>query len=252
MEENKKNDALSPDGPQLIRGRLRERLDNYWYHYKWHTVAAIFVIIVVLVCTLQMCSKTEYDIQILYAGDKAIDRTSKGGDIPEYTKITTALSGRAEDYNGDGEVNLSFVDKYVLTDGQMSEIEATLGEGEELPYSLLAQNAEDLGEMLVYGDFFLCFLSPEIYEQFKSKSDVDIFYNLRDVGAGLGDDAFYSDTAIKLSSLDFYSVSGISSLPEDTLVCLRGTVSVLDTKNAKEQFAYSLEFLKKIILFSLD
>jgi hypothetical protein len=252
MEENKKNDALSPDGPQLIRGGLRERLENYWYHYKWHTIAAIFIIAVVLICTLQMCSKTEYDVQIMYATGKPVSRYSESGDMPDYNKIVSSLMNKTADFSGDGEVNVSFVDKYVLTPEQMAELEANLQPGEEIPYSLLMQNANDIGEMMVYGDFFLCFLSPEIYEQYRSKSEVDMFYNLREVGAGLDDSCFYSDSAIKLSSLEFYNESGISSMPEDTLICLRGTISALNTKDAKRQFAASLEVFKKIIETSLN
>lgn len=252
MEENKKETELSPEGPKLIRGRLAERLDNFWYHYKWHTLAALFIIIVVVVCTLQMCSKEEYDLQVLYAGDKAVNRTSESGDIPDYNKIVSSLTTLVSDYDGNGEISVAFSDKYVLTKDQMAEIEAGLKPGESLPYQLLTQNSEDLGEMLVYGDFFLCFLSPEIYEQYRTKSEVDIFYDLSEVGSSLGEDAFYSSSAIKLSSLDFYGQMGISSLPEDTLVCLRGTISALNGKSAKEQFARSLETLEKIINYKAN
>ena len=36
-------------GELRVENRFTRWLDNYWYHYKWHTVIGVFVLIVVLI-----------------------------------------------------------------------------------------------------------------------------------------------------------------------------------------------------------
>ena len=51
-------------------------LENFWYHYKWHTIAALFVLLVTVVMIVNCARREKYDVYILYAGDKAVS-TSK-------------------------------------------------------------------------------------------------------------------------------------------------------------------------------
>ena len=32
----------------------KEKLQNFWYHYKWHSLVAVFLVIAILICSL-MC-----------------------------------------------------------------------------------------------------------------------------------------------------------------------------------------------------
>ena len=70
---------------------LKEKLKNFWYHYKWHSVVALVVVIALLVCTLQLCKKESYDTYILYAGSKSIGRTGEGGGDAEIETVTSSL-----------------------------------------------------------------------------------------------------------------------------------------------------------------
>ena len=40
--------------------------ENFWYHYKFHTIAALFGIFVLVVGILQLTGKTNPDIYIMY------------------------------------------------------------------------------------------------------------------------------------------------------------------------------------------
>ena len=62
----------SPEVKIKVNTKFSEWLDNYWYHYKWHTIAVLFAIFVVVICTFQMCRRTVTDIQIMYAGNEDI------------------------------------------------------------------------------------------------------------------------------------------------------------------------------------
>ena len=73
--------------------------------------------------------------------------------------------------------------------------------------------------------------------------DEDAFLNLREYARDGVE--YYSDSAIRLSSLDASRLSGFSSLPEDTLVCIRRP-SILGGKS-KEHQAY-LENAQKMLV----
>ena len=52
-------------------------LDNFWYHYKWHTIAVIFVLAVAIVCTVQLVNRSDYDAVIAYAGSKNVSKKAE-------------------------------------------------------------------------------------------------------------------------------------------------------------------------------
>ena len=89
-----------------VSGGTAAKLENFWYHYKWHTIAAIFALFVIIVCTVQCASNTKYDIQILYAGDHVFGRTSSDGSYPEYVKMSSTLADFADDYDADAMLRL--------------------------------------------------------------------------------------------------------------------------------------------------
>ena len=68
------------DGEVKIKSKLTERIENFFYHYKWHTLIALFLIFTITVCTLQTCQKSSYDAYIMYAGGTNISSTPKEGE----------------------------------------------------------------------------------------------------------------------------------------------------------------------------
>ena len=75
-----------------------QKLENYWYHYKWHTLFGIFMLIIFSVCITQCAGKTEPDAMVLYAGRlKNMITPSEDYREPSFESIMR------EDYNGDGE-----------------------------------------------------------------------------------------------------------------------------------------------------
>ena len=42
---------------------LKKWLDNYWYHYKWHTIAAVFVLFLVGYTVVQNHQVEKYDME---------------------------------------------------------------------------------------------------------------------------------------------------------------------------------------------
>ena len=250
MEESRERDEGKLNGDVKLHTPFTERLENYWYHYKWHTIVAVFVLVVLLVVGLQMCSKESYDAYVLYAGDKELERDSKNGEIPLYNTVLSSLGRVAEDYNGDGETLISLTTLLALTSEQIKDAENN--PDLEVNYGLLQSDRQTLEDRMLYSEYYVCLLSPEVYEDFKTVNDVRIFANLAPYAPESSSLEYYSESAIKLSSTDFYKLPGISQLPEDTLICLRLSSAVADAfggeKNA-ENFKHAEDIVRNMLSY---
>ena len=87
----------------------KEKLQNYWYHFRWHTIAAIFLVAIITFMVANCMTREKHDFIVVihthsYIDDRGIEK------IEEY------LEQYAEDINGDGKVtvqvsNCSFSEK---------------------------------------------------------------------------------------------------------------------------------------------
>ena len=218
-------------------------LDNFWYHYKWHSIISLFLIFAVTVCTVQMCQRTEYDVHIMYAGAHRVSRQNKDGDVAEYSKILTALKSVTDDFDGNGETNVGFLDLHILSNSEMQE-------SEDYSAQQVLSDRERLTDNFGVSDYYLCFLSVSVYEEYKEVSDAKMFVPLTQYVNESAAPAYYAEDAIYLSSTDFYSLAGINDLPEDTLVCIRNINAVsshFDSKNAEKQFKRAVSVFSDIV-----
>lgn len=81
---------------------FKKKWENYWYHYKWHTWAAVFIVLVLIVCIKSMVDKPRYDYEIMLIN-------SKGVMDDAVTAMEEELAKYGEDLNGDGEVTVGVV-----------------------------------------------------------------------------------------------------------------------------------------------
>lgn len=235
-------------------GSLAEKLDNFWYHYKWHTIITLFVVFVISVCAVQCATNTHYDIQILYAGNHAFGRTSVDGGYSEYMDTVSSLSEFAKDYDENGQTNVSFLDLYLLTKAELAEIESNNG---SVSISLLQENTTTLNNSLSTGDYYVCFLSERLFKQYsEGEKNLGRFAKIADYAAEDREYDYVSEYGIRLSSLNIKDMPGISLLyAEDTVVCIRkiGAWSkIFSNAQSEEQFARSEDFLRTLLAYSKD
>lgn len=241
---------ISPE----MKSPLLSKLENFWYYYKWHSIIALFLIFCITICSLQFCTKRTYDVHVLYAGSANIMRTSEDGDIPAFNRLETALTARAEDYNEDGEVNLSLYTLAFLSDSDRAEIakdpELTINE------ALLQQDYEFFRDNFLYGNggnYNVAFISPYVYEEYNHFSGVSMFMPVAPyLDADYADYELYSDTAVKLSSTAFYKNSATirEIFPEDTLVILKiksYTASGFDKAGTDARYTASESFFRSLL-----
>ncbi len=243
-------DVTTVDGPVKSAGKLW--FENFWYHYKWHSIVAVFVIVAIVVVSLQMCTRTEYDVYIVYAGDHEIKKTVSGTNSP-YAEAVKSLTRVAEDFDGDGEVNVNFLNLFVVNE---EEREALLAgtTNMEINETLVKEDTETLETNIAYGDHYIFFLSERLFREYEEEFDGAIFTSLESYGNEGRTYEYLTEgkTGIYLHSLEIGDLPTLADLPEDTVVCMRAlspVSSVFGKKQNEENFERSEEVMRNILAF---
>ncbi len=87
----------------IIPKTPKEKLQNYWYHFKWHTIGAIALIAVITTMCVQCATREKYDFIAVIFTNSYIE-TGRMDKIEEY------LEQYATDIDGDGKVSVRVVD----------------------------------------------------------------------------------------------------------------------------------------------
>jgi hypothetical protein len=224
-------------GEVLTPSTPKEKIQNFWYHYKWHTVVSLVLIVALLICSLQFCTKESYDAYILYAGSKRIGRTASDGDVAEIVSVISSLKRVTSDFDENGEVNISFTGLYYLGAGEAGEADAA-------DTALLVNDKKTLTSLLEHSEYYLCFISTAVYDEYHRVGDSERFITLNEYKAENPELRYHSDSAIYLSSTALSKLPALSSMPEDTLVVIRHP-SVLGAKSDAHMIHF--ENAKKIL-----
>ncbi len=222
--------------------KVKEKIANYWYYYKWHTLIAVFFVVVLSILIAQMVTREDYDINILYAGPELIS----DNDSAELCSLASQIMPK--DYDGDGTKRAALNHLLIMTDEQLQDAyDAGLS-----PYVLnnkkIRENRELLTSNAYAGDFLIYFLSEECYLPLK---EAGAFVPLDDYGIKNG--VRYDDYAVLLHTLDIAKFSTVlDKLPNDTVVCLR-KVRLSSGGNSKQELMLEQhkEFMRAFTEFKL-
>lgn len=259
-EKDVEREGTPPDGKigsdVKMSSPVLKKLDNFWYHYKWHTLIALFAILITVICTFQLCSKPSYDVHILYAGYYNIDRTqTEDGSLPEYNTFLSSFKQVGGDFDGNGEISISLATHRVMSEAKRDELYSA---GDYVSEALVTSDRKDLYDRMLYSEYYLCILSTEVYDDCMKKFDGDMggrglfFVDLSEYMPEGADVEYYGEynNAVKLNSLEFSRMAGLCNLPEDTVLCLRfrsGFTSVVNDAESEENYRRSIEVLKNIL-----
>lgn len=268
-EINEKNEAENDVGESNAAKRLRMLgisveeeppsepikkagfFENFWYHYKFHTIAALFGIFVIVVGVLQLTTKTNPDIYIMYAGEKFYENTDG---------ITGAFVGAMPtDYNGDGEKAVNILQIRSLTDAQKNEIKAQddalaneykdgAVAGSNIDEEFLSSEASRFREEIMVGESVICIISPELYKEIKGNN---VLLTLEEA-LGYKPKRAVDDYALRFKDLyitEYYSV--FDTLPDDTLIVIRRVTAMtsIKGKKAEERHKNHVDYFKALVEF---
>ena len=215
---------------------------NYWYYYKWIVIGIVFALVVIVFCTVQTCSSTSNDITILYAGP--FPPANSG--VPEMQNSLEAVL--PEDFNGNGEKNVSLAMLMIYSEEQLKAIEASDStiEIDRYQNSLEYQKFQSL---IVSGEYYVCMLDPWLFDEVNKEG---LFLSLEEA-IGYKPEKAANDYAIKLSDTEFGQYyAAMKLLPEDTYLCIRtpGAMQEMTGKGSESKsFKEAVATIKAIIEF---
>lgn len=140
----------------------KKKLDNFWYYYKYHTMAAVFALFCIIIFVRDMMNKVDYDYSIAFVGDYAVaDEDS--------LNLQKWFEEHAEDLNGDGEVHVQISDYHLSEDGDPQMVMAS-----QTKFTVDIQEETSV----------LFFLSQKNYENFKDQGifeeDAEALVDIKD------------------------------------------------------------------------
>ena len=215
---------------EISKHGFRERIENFWYHYKWHTIASLFLVVVITVCALQMCEREEYDGFVMYAGAAEISKSSSDGDISDYAKSISSIKRYFADENDSGSIEVSYLTLFLPSEDELRELEAR--DDYYVDYATINNNSDVFKDNMRYSTYYLVFLSPEWYNKY-AEEEAGYFERIADLTSADGISTV-GEYGVLLSSLSIYESDGIRELPEDTVVCLRRLSAVAASFDKKE------------------
>lgn len=249
MEDNREK----YEGELKVRLPFSKKFENFWYHYKWHTIAVAAVIFILVILTFQMCSRTSFDVHIMYAGDLEIKNTSQGGDRAPYVKVLREFESVASDFDSDGEVHVNFLNLFVVNQEEADRL-VSENPGLEINENLVREDTETFTHSIIFGDYYLCFLSERIFLEYEKNYGERLFSSLEGYAEGVEGCEFASETkhGIYLSSLDFYTLPEISKLPDDTVIVLKKISEVsgaINKTDSEKKFKMGESMLENILAY---
>ena len=231
-----------------LKPKWKSWLENFWYHYKWHTIVSVFLLTVVTVITVQMCTRTTYDAYIVYAGNYEIKKSTPGASSP-YSEALKSLGRVTEDFNGDGEKNVSFSNLFVVNEAEKDKLlEGT--NNLEVNETLVREDTDTLESLIVYSDYYVFFLSERLFKEYEAIGEGVMFVPVDEFIDPELDYEYASQgrTGVYLRSLGFGELPTFCDMPHDTVVCLR-YMNEFKKKQSADKYEESKTIFENILTY---
>lgn len=182
---------------------FKQKIENFWYHYKWHTIIIVFFIITGLVCLVQCSTKEQPDDKaLLYVNQNLLDNAAND--------LSDKLGGYIEDYNGNGEV-LYRVNNVSYNSNNLAGVNYSVTNSEKL-LSALATAEYVLYIVDEHGYDYLSDNSTEVFESYDFCPDKN-------------------ETAWNWKGSSLQQGLADSGLPENLYFCIRKVNGTMVEKN---------------------
>ena len=198
-----------------------------------------------VVCIAQSCTKTEYDVNVIYAGSyDFVEKNDLGDFASELSEVLPT------DFNRDGEKNAGLISYWIMTEDQIEEYNQKLLEKKEngeqvsiLNTGFLSEQRSSFNTNLLAGQYAILLVDESLYlqmEKVKTEKGTTQLKALSEIFVTVPQSAF-SDYGIRFSETALYKNSDhFKNLPENTVLCLANPLITSD----KKQYANSLEMFK--------
>ena len=244
------NEEKQQTGELSLRSPFLKKLDNFFYHYKWHSIVALFLAVVMTVTLVQTCSKESFDVEIMYAGPKNLN------DRQTVIDIENAFLGFASDQNKDGKVVVRLVSYWVDESYYGGENKEMSGADVAYFANNAKKNEDAYHDEIMAGNLSICLVSPYLFYQVHKEGGFmridEMFPELDESVYHVGEGGSVNHYAVRLGNTDLGKLPGLSTLPSDTILCIRKPAYHLlnasrlkkQHENSKEVFLNALGYVK--------
>ena len=94
---------------------FKQKTQNFWYHYKWHTLVALFVLFVGITIVVSQVSTPEPDVLLYYGGPAYFSENAVQSVEDAFSTVMN------EDKNGDGKKVTQLIVTTVLSKDQEAQ-----------------------------------------------------------------------------------------------------------------------------------
>lgn len=233
----------APEEIQRPRG-VRAWLENFWYHYKFATIAIVAALAVVGVGVYQLASRVTPDAYIMLSGPFFYENTE-----PVMRAFAEAMD---EDYNGDGEKVVNILHTVRYNEEQIAELESLAeasGEKFEFDRAFNADEYERFQSEIMVGESIICIMDESLYAEV---ADSGVFMTIESA-LGYVPDYAADDYALYFKETGlakYYSI--FDRLPDDTVIAIRSETAAqkLKGKKAAESHKNHLKLFRSIVEFT--
>lgn len=234
---------------------VRAWLENFWYHYKIHTLVAVFVVAALAVILMQMSGREEYDVHVVYAGTHHISGSGQNGDIAPHLAMVGSLKKVTGDYNDDGNVNVNLLTYHIYTSKEADEY-LEKNPDKSLNEVKMRDDRSNLTSNLLFGEYYVYFLSEGLYNEYYEQYKGELFCELAPFAKDGYDGYEYAlgGRGVYLRSLPLGEQPVLADLPSDTVVCLRAVSEVSDAfgQHNEDMYEASCDVMRRILSFGID
>lgn len=200
---------------------MKKWLENYWYHYKWRTIIALFLLLIVIFCVVSAIDTKKYDGYIMIVGNKYLTKSILLDMEESFDKVTKDI----------GESN-------VINFSQMYYDPLN---NENFQANKMAR--ETLATMAIQ-TYYIYIMSIDVYEIYK---DTGVFERLENVFDVIPNSA-YDEYAINFNDTEFSKKNaGVDSLGDEMVMVLK-VVPYTRTQSSKRRELELYEYHKEIFI----
>ena len=217
---------------------MSKKLENIWYHYKLRIILAAAFALILLICGIQLFTRTSYDLFVLYAGPQNINVSANGNVI--YTGMEKSLA----DISGESDLKTT-IQCFTWVPPHLAE--QYKDEGVIYNSQQNAQSKQNVLTAVANGKCSILLLDPELYAECR---DNGALAPLADT-LGYTPDSAIDEYGVRLSGSFFGKYyAGFKDLPDDTVLCLRNSqngFSLLGKNTDDEAWEKQVRIFRNII-----
>lgn len=200
----------------MDKAQFKKKWENYWYYYKWHTIAGIFVLMLVIIFVKDFVTKEKYDATIMLATSYYVDDT-------RLDNLKDTLEDYFPDIDGNGEVNLAITPIYIEggEGGQPTDAEYAYA----MQMKMLSEVSVNSSLIVIFDDGF----TNSFVEQME----------MRDLSKDFPDNALISKTLWDITASDFGSKTFIPEYEKQTGTKVYASITSAEYVPEKEVSEYN-------------